>query len=253
MDKDILDINMQRISQIDISPSQVDDLLGKACPCAQGGNEPMSSMWTLLHQIFNARLAKDLKKSFAKINVQHEVVEGNSRLDIRLIAEYQSKVIVGEKNIAVIDLKTGGIKLYQLCLYAVRNQCPAIIVELHSGDVHVITPEAASKILEDMPSELEKTKELRNFSATLPGQDCKFCSRECKDRITKYSPYKVSSTTFEERTLELEANYNGVRDKLQEILRSLILKAKVKALAEAKTPQSSPTSPVAEVMSAKAM
>lgn len=223
-----LDIN-KNLSQIDIIPSKLDDVLGKACPSAQEGAESISSIWNFLHQTFNARLAQYLKKAFAKFNVQHEVVEGNSRLDIRLVTDYQNKVMVGGKPLAVIDLKTGNVKLYQLCLYSVRNRCPVIIVELLSGDVHLVTTEAASRILAKMPSELEKIKELKSLNVTLPGQDCKFCRNEYRDRIAEYSPYKISSTTFSERALKLEMNYNNTKEKVQEVLESLIENAKVEA------------------------
>ncbi|HEY9245615.1 MAG TPA: hypothetical protein VIO11_02100 [Candidatus Methanoperedens sp.] len=227
------DIN-QNLNHIDIIPSKLDDVLGKACPSAQEGTESISSIWNFLHQTFNARLAQDLKKTFAKFNVQHEVIEGNSRLDIRLVADYQNKVMAGEKPLAVIDLKTGNVKLYQLCLYSVRNKCPVIIVELLSGDVHLVTTEVAGKILANMPSELEKIKELKSLSVTLPGQDCRFCRKECRDRIAEYSPYKISSTTFSERALKLEANYSNVKEKVQEVVESLIEEAKIVAHTDEK-------------------
>lgn len=231
MDKNIPDINTQIISQLNINPSQIDDLIGKACPSAQGGNEPISSMWNFFHGVYNARLAKDLKKTFAGFNIQHEAVDGSCRMDIRLIADYRNKIIVGDKNLVVIDLKTGNIKLYQLCLYALKSRCPVIIVELLSADIHIVTPEAASRILMNMPSELERIKELRSLNATLPGQDCRFCSKQCKERFSKYSPYKVSSTDLAERALKLESNYNIVKEKVQEIIRSII-ETKIKASAK---------------------
>jgi len=224
----------QDFNRIDIVPSKIDDILQKACPCAGNESEAVSSLWNFLHQVFNARLAQDLKKAFGKFNVQHEVVEGNSRLDIRLVTDYQNKVMVGGKNLVVIDLKTGHIKLYQLCLYAIRNKCPVLIVELLSGDVHIITTEAAGKILMNMPSEIEKIKELKRLNATLPGQDCKFCGRDCKDRITKYSPYKVSSTTLAERATILESNYSNAKVKVQQIIESMIEETMIKVQTDKK-------------------
>jgi len=239
----------QNISRINIIPSKLDEVLGKACPSSYGSHEEISSMWTFCHQIFNARLAQDLKKTFAKYNVQHEVAEGKSRLDIRLVTDYQNKVSMGGKNLVVLDLKTGKVKLYQLCLYSIRNYCPVIIVELLSGDVHLVTPEIAGKILAKMPDELEKIKELKGYHATLPGQDCRYCVKECKDRIGKYSPYKISTTTFAERMLKLEENYDTVREKVQVLIQSLIEQARAKALAEEKATQSVPSLAIPEVAS----
>ncbi|VVB96458.1 Uncharacterised protein [uncultured archaeon] len=233
MNKTLADIT-QDFNRLDIVPSKIDDILQKACPCAENGNESISSMYNFMHQVFNARLAQDLKKIFAKLNVQHEVVEGNSRLDIRLLNDYQNRVTVGGKNLVVIDMKTGNVKLYQLCLYSVRNQCPTIIVELLSGDVHLLTPEIACKILTNLPSEIEKITEMKSLKATLPGQDCRFCAKECKDRIAKYTPYKVSSTSFAERALKLETNYNKVKERIQEIIRPMVDESTAKAANEMK-------------------
>ncbi len=154
-----------------------------------------------------------------------------------MVSDYQNKVLLGERNLVIIDLKTGKVKLYQLCVYAVRNNCPVIIVELYSGDVHLLTPEAAAQILSNIPLELEKISKLRSFNATLPGQDCKFCGKECKDRKVEHSPYKVSTTDFEERALQLETNYTFVKEKVQKLIQYLMQQEKVTAAAEVKEEQ----------------
>jgi hypothetical protein len=226
MNEDINDI----IAQINIIPSKLDDLFGKACPCAQDENETMSSVWNFLHETFNSRLARDLKMDFLKFNVQHEVEDGNTRLDIRIVTDYKNTVFLGDKNVVVIDLKTGKVKLYQLCMYALRNHCPVIIAELLSGDAHLVTYDMASKILVNVPAELEKINELKSLNAVLPGKDCKLCSRSCEERLNDYSPYRVSSTTFIERALKLETNYNKIRDQVQQITESLLEKVKTENL-----------------------
>ncbi len=225
MDEEIIDID-----KITIVPSEIDDMFGKACPCMQSENETMSSLWNFLHEIFNSRLARDLKMDFLKLNVQHEVEDGNTRLDIRIVTDYKNTVFLGDKNVVVIDLKTGKVKLYQLCIYALRNHCPVIIAELLTGDAHFVTCDMASKILVNVPGELEKINELKNLNAVLPGKDCKLCTRSCEERLNDYSPYKVSSMTFIERALKLETNYNKIKDQVQQITESLLEKVKAENL-----------------------
>lgn len=210
-------------SNLPISPSKIDDILGRACPQVQGSAENVSGIWSTFHTIYNAKIARALKKVFAKIIVQHEVKDGNGRLDIRLVTGYQNKVEIEKHPVAVIELKTGGLKLFQACEYAIRNKCPVILIELLSGDVHVIKLSAAYEIMTEAKKEIEDIQQIKEYGATIPGQDCKWCIRNCPNRIVPYAPYRPDVYTFQDRACILKNNYPRAIEKviveIQKIIR----------------------------------
>lgn len=197
-----------------ISPSKIDDILGRACPQVQGSAENVTGIWSTFHTIYNAKIARALKRVFAKITVEHEIKNGNGRLDIRLVTGYQNKVEIKKQPIAVIELKTGGLKLYQACEYAIRNKCPVLLIELLSGDVHVIKLSAAHEIMAEAKKEMEDIQQIKEYGATIPGQDCKWCVKNCPDRIVPYAPYRPDVYTFQDRACILKNNYPRTVEKL---------------------------------------
>jgi hypothetical protein len=209
-----LDLSTGSNFNLSISPSKIDDILGRACPQAQGSAENASGIWSTFHTIYNAKIARALKKVFAKITVQHEIKDGNGRLDIRLVTGYQNKVEIGMHPVVVIELKTGGLKLFQACEYAIRNKCPVILIELLSGDIHVIKLNAAYEIMAEAKKEMEDIQQIKEYGATIPGQDCKWCIKNCPDRIVPYAPYRPDVYTFQDRACILKNNYPRAVEKL---------------------------------------
>jgi hypothetical protein len=204
-------------------PSEIDNKINKACPFLTENQENISSIWAVMHQIYNARIARDLSREFDdRLRVQHEVKEGNSRLDIRLINKYQNKVLLNGKNLALLDLKTGGVKIYQICVYAIRNNCPAFIIELLTGDVHKIDLVNAKKLIEIAEGELKKIADLKEKDIRIAGQECNWCTRECEERLYEFSKYSVISDMLQKRMLTLENNYPIVLKKLVNEIELLI-------------------------------
>lgn len=213
-----------------IVPSKIDDILSKSCPMAESSSDSISSIWTALHQTINSRLAQDLKRKYNNLNIQTEVpnTNGKSRYDIKIETGYQNKLTINNRNLVIIDTKTGAAKLYQSAAYAIQNDCPAIVAEFLSGDVHVIHPFVAQQILESANRELERIEQLKNDQVKISGSDCRFCSKtECNNRFSPYTPYKVPITEFSIRGLKLEKNYASVKDKIFNFIDGIIAEQQI--------------------------
>ena len=73
---------------------------------------------------------------------------------------------------------------------------------------------AAYEIMAEAKNEIEDIQQIKEFGATIPGQDCKWCTKTCKDRIVQYAPYRVSANTFQDRACILKNNYPRAMEKL---------------------------------------
>jgi hypothetical protein len=113
--------------------------------------------------------------------------------------------------------------LFQVCEYAIRNKCPVILIELLSGDVHVIKLNAAHEIMAEAMKEIELLQEIKDYGVTIPGQDCKMCTKSCPDRIIPYAPYRPGVYTFQDRARVFKNNYPRAMEKLIDELNKIIL------------------------------
>ena len=128
-----------------------------------------TQMYEEAHELaVNAILLK-LRK--AGIEAEGEIAIEYGVVDIRVLHHGQP--------VAIVEVKTGKVKLIQSAAYAYITGKPVFVAEMRTGCVTKITPEFAKRVLEYYVGLLKDIKDVRD-GPIIPNSACRFCVADCE-------------------------------------------------------------------------
>lgn len=160
-------------------PSQLDEQLLTVCPFYKPENKELSSAYRLVHDIAKSRLLARLQLKLNKSDVANEV-----SLKLGYVNGAISRVYItgGNGCSALIEVKTGSVKLVQPAIYTLLSRTKTILVDLRSGGILVIDVQTAEKILQELIEHLKDKEELKKLGKRVPGPECWRCGQTANNR-----------------------------------------------------------------------
>lgn len=187
------------------SPSRLDNLVRKMCPKYKRDNSRPSQIYEEIHNLAVSIILARLRKM--GIEAEAEVTLKKGVVDIR--------VMHGNMLVAIVEVKTGKVKLIQSAAYAYMTGKPVFVAEMRTGNVTKITPDIARHLLERYLYLLRDIKEVKKGSI-IPNGACRFCVADCK-----YSNGKnLRSLDPTRNLLDVLNNIDKVIEKLVEGIRA---------------------------------
>jgi len=169
-------------------PSQLDDELRTTCPFYEQ-RKNFTSAYKEIHDLGKARVLERLQ-----VELEDLCIEGEIELDYGRVDGGAKKLMVKNEGryIALIEVKSGGIKLVQPSIYTYLTGVPTLLAELKTGDVHKIDFETAESVVFELLMHIKDKERLRKAGKKVPGSECMFCRRECeyKKEIKTNDPVK---------------------------------------------------------------
>lgn len=225
------------------TPTQIEKLLESACPHYEPAESTFSDVYQILHEVVNNVLAVAIQSQLGHVSISTEqnLSGSNGRLDIRVsIRNGKLNIRNSSTTIAVIELKTGRLKLIQPAIYAYLEGVDVLLVGLRTPEVQVVTPSVAEALLNVVADYVEKKEKLKKEGIAIPGsQSCsRCCNRECGYATGYESTIVARDTIYEEKASLIYQNLDFVVEKVVEHIRSRIFNGNVlekpdKALVEA--------------------
>ncbi|AIG97390.1 hypothetical protein AFULGI_00005890 [Archaeoglobus fulgidus DSM 8774] len=151
------------------SPSRLDNLVRKICPKYKRDNSKPSQIYEEIHNLAVSIILARLRK--VGIEAEAEIALENGVVDIR--------VKRGNEPVAIVEVKTGKVKLMQSAAYAYMTGRPVFVAEMRTGNVTKITPDIARLLLERYLGLLKDIKEVRD-GPIIPNSACRFCVADCE-------------------------------------------------------------------------
>ncbi|RLI78341.1 hypothetical protein DRP05_07495 [Archaeoglobales archaeon] len=184
-------------------PSILDELIS-VCPfykpCWRG-----STIYKTIHDFARNRIAAKLLAEGYSIEIERRIEFG--RIDIL--------VGLNGKSLAIVEVKTGDVKLLQVAAYSTIMQLPALIAELKTGNVIVLSLEKSIKLLDELIKHLRDIERLKEKGVRITGSECYRCGSECENRRNRSGSLSLN-------TLNALNNIECVFDQLIEKLREIV-------------------------------
>lgn len=155
-------------------PSMLDELMASVCPFYQPYWRG-SSVYKIIHDIARNRIAAKLINKGYSVETERRIEFG--RLDILVHSN--------SKSLAIVEVKTGEIKLLQVAAYSIITQLPAFIVELKSGNLIMLNLENSKKLLDELIEHLKDLEKLKTNKIRIAGNECYRCNSECENKKRK--------------------------------------------------------------------
>jgi hypothetical protein len=161
-------------------PSQLDAEVTKVCPLYRERDGGVSSVYSSLHEIARSALLSRLALRLRDLEIRGEEDCGSGRTDGSVNgATIDGNSILGPKGerIAIIEVKTGQVKLLQSACYSHAQESPVLIAEFETGDVHTLRPRAAERLLRHAAEQIQIFGELEGKGVRIPDRfRCTCCS-----------------------------------------------------------------------------
>ncbi|WP_456478322.1 hypothetical protein [Geoglobus ahangari] len=151
------------------SPSRLDSLLRKICLKYRPESSKPSMLYDEIHNLAVVILLARLRQ--AGIEVEGEIPLEYGVVD--LVVRHKGEIV------AVIEVKTGRVKLIQSAVYAHIAGKPVYVVETRTGQVTRISPQLATRLVEEFVGLLKDIKEVRG-GGVIPNPGCRYCVEECR-------------------------------------------------------------------------
>ncbi|AGK61308.1 hypothetical protein Asulf_01317 [Archaeoglobus sulfaticallidus PM70-1] len=151
------------------NPSRLDNLVRKICPKYKRDNSKPSQIYEEIHNLAVSIILARLRK--VGIEAEAEITLKNGVVDIRIKRE--------NVPVAIVEVKTGKVKLIQSAAYAYMTGKPVFVAEMRTGNVTKIAPDIARYLLERYLGLLRDIKEVKEGSI-IPNSACRFCVADCK-------------------------------------------------------------------------
>jgi len=193
----------------DYRPSQLDAEVTKVCPLYSESGGKVSSIYSSLHEMARSALLNMLVLRLRGLEIRGEEDCGDGRTDGSVCTPSVDGNSVfdprGEK-LAIIEVKTGQVKLLQAASYSYVQGVPVLMAEFGTGDVHVVSRGTAERLLHHAADQVHVFRELEREEVRIPDKfRCAWCSNaDC--------PYCQSNGKFngspkiDEKVEELQRN-----------------------------------------------
>ncbi|AGK61313.1 hypothetical protein Asulf_01322 [Archaeoglobus sulfaticallidus PM70-1] len=167
MDAPVRNGDIEKLLQV-CSPSRLDSLVRKICPGYKADRSAPSLLYEEIHNMAVVMILTRLRA--AGIEAEGEIAIEYGVVDI--VVKYRGEII------AVVEVKTGKVKLIQSAVYAHITGKPVFIVETKSGRVTKLTPDVATRLVELFIGVLKDIKEVRG-DKVIPNPGCRYCTANC--------------------------------------------------------------------------
>jgi len=159
-------------------PSKLDELL-TVCPFFKAGSENTSA-YRFIHDLATSRILARLQLKLDSIAIASEVPLEFGRANG--VASSKMVIANGDSPIALIEVKTGRLKLVQPAVYTYFNRVKTLVAELKTGEVIVIDVETAEKLIEELVKHIADKERLKVLGKRIPSKECVYCSTDCEFR-----------------------------------------------------------------------
>lgn len=199
------------------SPTQIEDMFEAACPMFKPPRKNFSGIYREVHELANNFIAVALKEKLSHLEIatEEETPGLRGRVDIRVSSKSGKLDIVELKNkVAVIELKTGSLKLIQPAIYAYKEKIDVLLVGLQTREMQIVTPEVGEALIQKVADYLGKKESLRQKNLPIFG-DCEKCSAfECGYAKGEELNLNEKEDIYEEKVKLLNGNLDAVVGKI---------------------------------------
>jgi|GEM_PF-3580010 hypothetical protein len=151
------------------SPSRLDGVLRRICPRYKADTSKPSLLYEEIHNLAVLMILSRLRlagiEAEAEIAIEYGVVD--------LVVKCKGEIV------AIVEVKTGRVKLIQSAAYAYITGKPVFIVEMRTGRVTRLTPDVGGMLLDRVTSILRDIKEVRG-DTIIPNPGCRYCVADCR-------------------------------------------------------------------------
>ena len=167
----------------------------------------------------------------------------NGRLDLK-ITKGKIRLKNSGKTLAIVEIKTGGLKLIQPACYALSEQVDVLLVSFKTGEMQIVTPETAEKLLTKIKESLEKKEELKEENIAIPcntcfkcaNEECGYCVGETEtEKETEKEKFEISSKIYQEKIEKICENLDIICNKIIEYLKDKLEREEEEVKTETKT------------------
>jgi hypothetical protein len=163
-----------------IRPSQLDAEVTRVCPLYRERDGGVSSVYSSLHEIARSALLSRLALRLRDLEIRGEEDCGSGRTDGSVNgATVDGGSVLGPRGemIAIIEVKTGQVKLLQSACYSCMRGAPVLVAEFETGYVHLLRPEVAERLLRHAAEQARIFGELEREGVRIPDRfRCACCS-----------------------------------------------------------------------------
>jgi hypothetical protein len=222
------------------SPSQLDAEVTKVCPLYREPDGRVSSVYLSLHELARSALLSRLALGLRGLQMRGEEDCGGGRTDGSVSTPSLDGNFVlgpsGEK-LAVIEVKTGLVKLLQAASYSYVEGVPTLVAELETGGVHLLDPETAERLLSFAAEQVRVFAELEKEGVRIPDKPrCVRCSNaDCPYHQEGGGPN--GSPAIDEKVRELEENLPGLVERCIRKIKRLLVERGYKVLGKVAGPE----------------
>ena len=211
----------------DYRPSQLDAEVTKVCPLYSESGGKVSSIYSSLHEMARSALLNRLVLRLRGLEIRGEEDCGDGRTDGSVCAPVVNGNSVfdpkGEK-LAIIEVKTGQVKLLQAASYSYVQGVPVLVAEFETGDVHVVSRVTAERLLRHAADQVRVFRELEKEGVRIPDKfRCAWCSNascpHCRNSGESNGPPKI-----DEKVEELQRNLPTIAERCVEKIKELLAK-----------------------------
>jgi len=209
----------------DYRPSQLDAEVAKVCPLYRESGGKISSIYSSLHEMARSALLNMLVLRLRGLEIRGEEDCGDGRTDGSVCTPSVDGNSVfdprGEK-LAIIEVKTGQVKLLQSACYSYAQKVPVLMAEFKTGDVHVVNREIAEKLIRHASEQVHIFKELEREGVRIPDKfRCAWCSNaDCPH--CRNSGESNGSPKIDEKVEELRRNLPTIVERCVERIKELL-------------------------------
>jgi len=220
------------------TPTELEKIVESPCPFYIPRKRVFSGIYAPAHELATnllaVKLQQKLKELQLKVSTEQPLKNINGRLDLK-ITKGKIRLKNSGKTLAIVEIKTGGLKLVQPACYALSEQVDVLLVSFKTGEMQIVTPETAEKLLTKIKESLEKKEELKEENMAIPCNTCSKCANEeCGYCVgeTEKEKFEISSKIYQEKIEKICENLDIICSKIIEYLKDKLEKEEEEVKAE---------------------
>lgn len=210
-------------------PSELDDVV-KACPFYKPEEREFTSAYLDFHEYAKVGILTRLRIELEGLEVFGEEKTETGRVDgsVHSVRLKDDTVFLynGDKpteKIALIEVKTGGIKPLQAAAYSYTEQTPTIIAEVKRGSCHLVDLETAEKLLSYAVEQVKTLERLEEKNLRIPDHyRCSSCANKLCKHWSGTDSDPETRFVIKNRTNQLAENLSDTLEELVEIVENLL-------------------------------
>ncbi len=213
--------------KFDVAPSKIDENAEVACPFFKREDKTFSTIYARQHAQVTSYLMARLQERFHNVLIEGEAqLTSGARgfVDLKFVSS-KSKILVENDGqvLCALEVKTGSVKICQPAFYAVSEDVPVLLVEAKTGDVFVVTPEAAQGYLKVVGDVFRAKSVLESRGIYCPSSYCRYCANiDCGHQREGYRRKNVISFLLDDNLRAFSRNLPIIIEKVSKFLEKLL-------------------------------